>query len=42
MVKRLCDWCSEKEYDIAVPRGSGEEFLCKECFEEYLLLQEEE
>jgi len=36
MGKYLCDWCSEKEYDIAIVNSVGEEeLLCKDCYKEY-------
>lgn len=41
MKKPLCDWCSEREYDISVLNDEGgEELLCKVCYKEYQINRE--
>jgi hypothetical protein len=38
----LCDWCSNKVYDIAVDNNGEEDLLCEDCYETYKEGYEEE
>ncbi len=41
-MKALCEWCSDKEYTIAVKNSfETEELLCDDCYEEFKKLKTE-